>query len=237
MCGGTDLISFSNAASSGLSQRVRGNRPCHDRTAGCRGSIPACAGNLLEEIQADLLQGSIPACAGEPSRLTIVKARARVYPRVCGGTVSRLAFFNCVRGLSPRVRGNPTETPSHRAYIGSIPACAGEPRIKDSLGSVSRVYPRVCGGTLGCRPTVRDPTGLSPRVRGNHIGRDAAHVRLGSIPACAGEPTTTTTAHQIAWVYPRVCGGTGTTPCRVKNDQGLSPRVRGNLKQVKSLGA
>ena len=79
---------------------------------------------------------------------------------------------------------------------GSIPACAGEPKI--SL-------------TAGVSPSVLH--GLSPRVRGNRKfswrlipacageprhNLKAAHFR--SVYACAGEPT---------WqVYPRVCGGT-----------------------------
>ena len=52
-----------------------------------------------------------------------------------------------------------------------------------------RVYPRVCGGT--------------------HRHRSAG-VGGGSIPACAGEPTTISADTREAW-------------------KGLSPRVRGNL--------
>ena len=55
----------------------------------------------------------------------------------------------------------------------------------------------------------------------------------GSIPACAGEPTSAVTADQLQsrqGVYPRVCGGAAldlvdrVRPCSV----GLSPRVRGS---------
>ena len=34
------------------------------------------------------------------------------------------------------------------------------------------------------------PEGLSPRVRGNLIQRNAGAVRQGPIPACAGQPKT-----------------------------------------------
>ena len=71
-------------------------------------------------------------------------------------------------------------------------------------------------------------TGLSPRVRGNpRPGAQVAGI-IGSIPACAGEPSDTLPVRRFQWVYPRVCGGTGT--CRLAGVvvRGLSPRVRGN---------
>ena len=91
----------------GLSPRVRGNQsdaPLHRR--GLR---------------------STPACAGEPSLSLRDNGLTAVYPRVCGGTAWRLSLTTCLRGLSPRVRGNRLlhrlNSPIHR----SIPACAGEP--------------------------------------------------------------------------------------------------------------
>ena len=52
-------------------------------------------------------------------------------------------------------------------YQGSIPACAGEPRLLPIPPAPIWVYPRVCGGTL-VWPAAGDlDKGLSPRVRGN----------------------------------------------------------------------
>ena len=52
--------------------------------------------------------------------------------------------------------------------------------------------------------------------------------RGGSIPACAGEPGWASPPQVLQPVYPRVCGGTP-PPDRLRGDQqGLSPRVRGN---------
>ena len=58
----------------------------------------------------------------------IMCVQVRVYPRVCGGAGA----------IAPG---------SDPGYIGSIPACAGEPAapIGPAMGS-TRVYPRVCGG-------------------------------------------------------------------------------------------
>ena len=52
---------------------------------------------------------------------------------------------------------------------------------------------------------------------------------LRSIPACAGEPPATRAAARMMWVYPRVCGGTLIVRPVPRGQQGLSPRVRGNL--------
>ena len=152
-----------------------------------------------------------------------------VYPRVCGGTLRTASAWRRVTGLSPRVRGNPLAPDVAFGDARSIPACAGEPIPGNAVGTVAKVYPRVCGGTFIKPIRGRPYIGLSPRVRGNRADgfrRQAAH---GSIPACAGEPVI---GHFVGdknhglsprvrgnhlflgrpvkrhWVYPRVCGGT-----------------------------
>ena len=71
--------------------------------------------------------------------------------------------------------------------------------------------------------------GLSPRVRGNRSVSDALTSVSGSIPACAGEPSTIGFHRALIGVYPRVCGGTCRLPLVCPALTGLSPRVRGNL--------
>ena len=91
--------------------------------------------------------GSIPACAGEPLGDARQLHAIRVYPRVCGGTFVAITKNADDQGLSPRVRGNLVHAKRGRAYFGSIPACAGEPRPPSRRTGSTRVYPRVCGGT------------------------------------------------------------------------------------------
>ena len=70
--------------------------------------------------------------------------------------------------------------------------------------------------------------GLSPRVRGN-LGQPLARFGIvGSIPACAGEPYVIHQPLLRLAVYPRVCGGTADIHPAATEQQGLSPRVRGN---------
>ena len=100
-------VNLAGATITGLSPRVRGNRPL--RSLDLR------------------VSGSIPACAGEPLTRTTKCARSTVYPRVCGGTTSCPQMQMPTDGLSPRVRGNPSWYGKRPPPTRSIPACAGEP--------------------------------------------------------------------------------------------------------------
>ena len=195
----------------GLSPRVRGNPTGGRRCATWPGSIPACAGE--------------PGSSGGGGNL------GRVYPRVCGGTPPPDVDSPRLRGLSPRVRGNPSGLAFQASNRGSIPACAGEPGTDGNAEPLPEVYPRVCGGTLLDGETHDARPGLSPRVRGNPRRALEFAYAGGSIPACAGEPLTPALSAAAPWVYPRVCGGTIDTCQHLYGCQGLSPRARGNRGQ------
>ena len=110
VCGGTSHPRPGLDDHRGLSPRVRGNLGA----GGCGGGMP----------------GSIPACAGEPSCAALGTVWQWVYPRVCGGTANCVWGNAAIRGLSPRVRGNPITIGLSSPATRSIPACAGEPSRK-----------------------------------------------------------------------------------------------------------
>ena len=153
---------------------------------------------------------------------------------MCGGTLVVRQTGQTGDGLSPRVRGNRFVLFQVGLYVGSIPACAGEPRQLRRGRRVRRVYPRVCGGTFAftIRPDIQH--GLSPRVRGNHALAYVANGNARSIPACAGEPHYIYDYPYFDKVYPRVCGGTTIVTSHNTRFSGLSPRVRGNPAYVHS---
>ena len=208
VCGGTNEQLDQPRNPQGLSPRVRGNRPVR----------PAPRPPVR----------SIPACAGEPWPMVLSPCVGRVYPRVCGGTGSGCGCSIVTRGLSPRVRGNRPFLAMQRPPQRSIPACAGEPKARIDIVEQVEVYPRVCGGTghKGTSGVLCD--GLSPRVRGNQVSDEDSSVGVGSIPACAGEPTHDGLRDAVKKVYPRVCGGTPRSVPNSASNRGLSPRVRGN---------
>ena len=208
VCGGTTPTAPFSRSIHGLSPRVRGNRSA--------------------QCPAPLLPRSIPACAGEPTSHGEWMPLPQVYPRVCGGTGRPALAQVAIRGLSPRVRGNHIEQTAGMFMVRSIPACAGEPMYDTQTEGLVGVYPRVCGGTHGAGTRRPPGDGLSPRVRGNQRRpRPGLHM-LGSIPACAGEPTRGRAYRHCTGVYPRVCGGTAAFCNHSPAESGLSPRVRGN---------
>ena len=231
MCGGTRTVPNSNTPVAGLSPRVRGNPPDAEPLPQSAGSIPACAGEPAATSAHHARTEVYPrVCGGTPRRPSLVPPPARVYPRVCGGTTPGLVDDWHRRGLSPRVRGNPSSLILYIVLLRSIPACAGEPwwtwtptaggwvYPRVCGGTPARhfapvpapgVYPRVCGGTNSCGDTGGADEGLSPRVRGNPGESGFALRAFRSIPACAGEPGWTLRCRRNSTVYPRVCGGTG----------------------------
>ena len=198
------------------------------------GLSPRVRGNRVGGVEGDNAAGSIPACAGEPADSNASRRYKKVYPRVCGGTAGRVAISFRYSGLSPRVRGNHSKSVTPLNWAGSIPACAGEPTGGRRGCPVLRVYPRVCGGTPKPTTAARKHWGLSPRVRGNHPESQHADRSAGSIPACAGEPSSMTCSCSTCKVYPRVCGGTRTRTGIHAGGPGLSPRVRGNHRMMPS---
>ena len=120
-------------------------------------------------------------------------------------------------------------------YVGSIPACAGEPHPGSQSSGKAGVYPRVCGGTDDTLGAEGEQRGLSPRVRGNRSRNHRRTESWRSIPACAGEPGVGTDRVPLATVYPRVCGGTKKRRQTMGCGEGLSPRVRGNLTRAQPL--
>ena len=70
-----------------------------------------------------------------------------------------------------------------------------------------KVYPRVGGGNLSVSVNAMFTRGLSPRGRGKHRNRAAANHAPGSIPAWAGETSSSNLSRCALTVYPRVGGG------------------------------
>ncbi len=91
-----------------------------------------------------------------------------------------------------------------------------------------RVDPRVCGGAYLVSIAMLDSEGRSPRLRGSHRLASQGGGGKGSIPASAGEPSTTASCNARRRVDPRVCGGAPSWPASPSLNAGRSPRLRGS---------
>ena len=196
-------------------------------TAG-RGRSPRVRGSRLGRAQVRAPSGSIPACAGEPNRSRPAHVVKGVDPRVCGGAVQHDQTVLSGSGRSPRVRGSLRSGSRDLRGTGSIPACAGEPPTSARCCGRIGVDPRVCGGAVAAATWRLLRGGRSPRVRGSQVGHSGLHVRIGSIPACAGEPGQGAPRGRPSGVDPRVCGGASIPTMKDTPAKGRSPRVRGS---------
>ena len=145
-----------------------------------------------------------------------------------GGTCRPMTSDPTDMGLSPHARGNHKRDRDPWVSLWSIPACTGEPGPSRSYQGMSRVYPRMHGGTRASLARPSRPIGLSPHARGNRQSSGYSVSALRSIPACTGEPIAAARGVLRFQVYPRMHGGTRCLYRGRCEACGLSPHARGN---------
>ncbi len=174
----------------GVYPRMRGGTVVFlERGSDLEGLSPHARGHRSGAWSIPHTLGSIPACAGAPPGLGGRRRCPGVYPRMRGGTVSALRRRCAGGGLSPHARGHLDRHAFVGHQVGSIPACAGAPAIPCISSCRSRVYPRMRGGTGEVGSWPHPAVGLSPHARGHLAQRELVVALHGSIPACAGAPS------------------------------------------------
>ena len=192
------------------------------------GPSPRARGSLTVVDRPRVNAGSIPAGAGEPSIPRMRRTLARVHPRGRGGADTYAEFKAALAGPSPRARGSLDESGNHLWASGSIPAGAGEPRMRLFGSVVSRVHPRGRGGAARWSAAAHASRGPSPRARGSPADEARARDLAGSIPAGAGEPGGRAGGSRLARVHPRGRGGAACDQRAREARTGPSPRARGS---------
>ena len=249
VCGATNRGTGRYPDSQGLSPRVWGNRGGRTHWRGCvvyphvcgatdssgrilaagKGLSPRVWGNPISQTYRHCAARSIPTCVGQPASPSGQETYSAVYPHVCGATQRFLPDDRGVRGLSPRVWGNQYRLRAKTFAMRSIPTCVGQPDGHIQYAHRQKVYPHVCGATWPRYLPFRRVRGLSPRVWGNQQVLRIRMFGLRSIPTCVGQPTVADVRAQVVAVYPHVCGATPIVAWNCLTEQGLSPRVWGNL--------
>ena len=144
-----------------------------------------------------------------------------------GGNSSYSRAPQSLPGLSPRGRGKRLDVKVGYIRGGSIPAWAGETFVRVAACAVFRVYPRVGGGNRSASKCASTASGLSPRGRGKPPVGIRIRPQTRSIPAWAGETSTSAWGGALNPVYPRVGGGNRAHSSAMGSRNGLSPRGRG----------
>ncbi len=147
--------------------RVRGgNRGIHRHSLKQWGLSPRARGKLRLGQPIHFTQGTIPACAGETMDQRQGRYLHRDYPRVRGGNCMTPYAALGSLGLSPRARGKQDDYTAAKVADVTIPACAGETVSEYGQAGGCGDYPRVRGGNIFCRNVLMTSLGLSPRARG-----------------------------------------------------------------------
>ncbi len=131
-------------------------------------------------------------------------------------------------GPSPRARGSRLLSDRSRFHVGSIPACAGQSNERHCGPFCLRVHPRVRGAVRETRLENGVTTGPSPRARGSPRYPELAEAFYGSIPACAGQSSTSCQRPRRNSVHPRVRGAVPWSAQQHRQRSGPSPRARGS---------
>ena len=207
MCGEHHVTDVIQDGKWGSSPHVRGTLgrpwwPCR-----CAGIIPACAGNT-------------PRCtSGAPARWD--------HPHMCGEHQGVDGDFARLPGSSPHVRGTPRARRVFMAWLGIIPACAGNTLV--FLGNVRSHgdHPHMCGEHFRGFLLPKGGLGSSPHVRGTPRTDRREWRTMGIIPACAGNTLAFASRIGSWWDHPRMCGEHGFFRTIVIEHRGSSPHVRG----------
>ena len=115
---------------------------------------------------------------------------------------------------------------------GIIPALAGNTRTSGGPRRPSGDHPRACGEHPGDVLDASRGMGSSPRLRGTPACRLQWLLRLGIIPALAGNTDEPHQAHGWTRDHPRACGEHSTVCAPYPMEGGSSPRLRGTLNDL-----
>ena len=99
------------------------------------------------------------------------------------------SVHQCTCGSSPRLRGTLREREHRHAFVGIIPALAGNTASTRSPARPSRDHPRACGEHRDFDIDYGHTVGSSPRLRGTHKHANQSLNKSGIIPALAGNTT------------------------------------------------
>jgi len=130
-------------------------------------------------------------------------------------------------GRSPLTRGRPRVMWAASARVRSIPAHAGQTQPGNANAPPPRVDPRSRGADSKCEPSPGIGSGRSPLTRGRLQHLRHHGLRLGSIPAHAGQTVCWRRPSGSTRVDPRSRGADVTPPGSLRRPMGRSPLTRG----------
>ena len=120
--------------------------------------------------------GITPAYAGTSWPDCTALYQCRDHPRICREKRDTMAFYPCVVGSPPRMRGKDGVLQVADQLLGITPAYAGKSRARRAAAAVRRDYPRICGEKRSAPKWKKPPAGSPPRMRGKARSSPRPHV-------------------------------------------------------------
>ena len=117
-----------------------------------------------------------PAYAGKSWPDCTALYQCRDHPRICREKRDTMAFYPCVVGSPPRMRGKDGVLQVADQLLGITPAYAGKSRARRAAAAVRRDYPRICGEKRSAPKWKKPPAGSPPRMRGKARSSPRPHV-------------------------------------------------------------
>ena len=154
------------------------------------------------------------------------------HPRACGEHRQTVKRAIDPAGSSPRLRGTRLPRGRHGQNRGIIPALAGNTYAHSRTDASCRDHPRACGEHLETYGYTDNNMGSSPRLRGTRTKVGRLDIRLGIIPALAGNTCSPVRSGRVRGDHPRACGEHRAVELEARDDGGSSPRLRGTLAHV-----
>ena len=143
-------------------------------------------GTRLVENAGACPAGIIPAYAGNTNFPTFMAVNNGDHPRICGEHIRGGRLRRYHSGSSPHMRGTHADIFDIGFQHGIIPAYAGNTSRATNSTTGRRDHPRICGEHQA-RDTLYGTTqGSSPHMRGTLAACGVACIRIGIIPAYAG---------------------------------------------------
>ena len=134
------------------------------------------------------------------------------------------------------MRGSPERCCCDMPLPGIIPAHAGLTSIGSDSSWPGRDHPRACGAHQNLVDSMVLIKGSSPRMRGSHVLAEKCRANGGIIPAHAGLTNAKAACHAGSRDHPRACGAHTWSSCTKDVNRGSSPRMRGSLDMLDSIG-
>ncbi len=206
-CAGTTVAPAAASAGGRDHPRMRGDHVDHQVSlAEQRGPPPHARGPPWPPYWLGSQMGTTPACAGTTGVPRRGPQIERDHPRMRGDHCLMPRTTLRRPGPPPHARGPPDGSVDQGPPTGTTPACAGTTRRTALARSNCGDHPRMRGDHVAKEAAAENPVGPPPHARGPRAAGHRPRGHRGTTPACAGTTPVAITPRSLSRDHPRMRG-------------------------------